>query len=101
MSTNSEWVLGPQGPLRPTPYPLLGTAALRTLEAHVASALPAHALMQRAGLALARLTLAYAPHAQTIWVACGRGNNGGDGLEAAMHLQIGRASCRERVSSPV
>jgi hydroxyethylthiazole kinase-like uncharacterized protein yjeF len=88
MSTNSEWVLGPQGPLRPTPYPLLGTAALRTLEAHVASALPAHALMQRAGLALARLTQAYAPHAQTIWVACGRGNNGGDGFEAAMHLQL-------------
>ncbi|MDZ7920476.1 NAD(P)H-hydrate dehydratase [Rhodoferax sp.] len=87
MSTNSEWVLGPQGPLRPTPYPLFGTAALRTLEAHAASTLPAHALMQRAGLALARLTLAYAPHAQTIWVACGCGNNGGDGFEAAMHLQ--------------
>lgn len=87
MSTNSEWVLGPQGPLRPTPYPLLGTAALRSLEAHAASALPSHTLMQRAGLALARLTLAYVPHAQTIWVACGRGNNGGDGLEAAMHLQ--------------
>lgn len=87
MSTNSEWVLGSQGPLRPTPYPLLGTPALRALEAQCTSALPAHALMQRAGLALARLTLAYAPHAQTIWVACGHGNNGGDGCEAALHLQ--------------
>lgn len=87
MSTNSEWVIGPQGPLHPTSYPLLGTAALRALEARAASTLPAHALMQRAGLALARLTLAYAPHAQTVWVACGRGNNGGDGFEAAMHLQ--------------
>jgi hydroxyethylthiazole kinase-like uncharacterized protein yjeF len=43
--------------------------------------------MQTAGLALARLTLALAPHAKTIWVACGPGNNGGDGLEAAVHLQ--------------
>jgi hydroxyethylthiazole kinase-like uncharacterized protein yjeF len=43
--------------------------------------------MQRAGLALARLALALFPHAKTIWVACGPGNNGGDGLEAAAHLQ--------------
>lgn len=46
-----------------------------------------HVLMQRAGLAVARLTLALAPHARTIWLACGPGNNGGDGLEAAMHLK--------------
>jgi ADP-dependent NAD(P)H-hydrate dehydratase / NAD(P)H-hydrate epimerase len=43
--------------------------------------------MQRAGLAVARLACALAPHAQTIWVACGPGNNGGDGFEAAMHLR--------------
>jgi hydroxyethylthiazole kinase-like uncharacterized protein yjeF len=43
--------------------------------------------MQRAGLATARLALALAPHARSIWVACGPGNNGGDGLEAALHLQ--------------
>jgi len=43
--------------------------------------------MQIAGLAVARLALAVAPHAQKIWVACGPGNNGGDGLEAAVHLQ--------------
>jgi ADP-dependent NAD(P)H-hydrate dehydratase / NAD(P)H-hydrate epimerase len=45
-------------------------------------------LMQRAGLAVARLACALAPHAQTIWLACGPGNNGGDGLEAAMHLKL-------------
>ncbi len=45
-----------------------------------------HTLMQRAGLATARLSLALAPHAQHMWIACGPGNNGGDGLEAAMHL---------------
>jgi hydroxyethylthiazole kinase-like uncharacterized protein yjeF len=87
MSTSSEWVLGPHGLMHPRAYPLLCTAALRTAEVQSASALPAHTLMRRAGLALSQLTLAYAPHAQTVWVACGRGNNGGDGFEAAMHLQ--------------
>ena len=49
--------------------------------------LPPHTLMQRAGLAVARLAMALAPHAKTIWIACGPGNNGGDGIEAAMHLR--------------
>jgi hydroxyethylthiazole kinase-like uncharacterized protein yjeF len=42
--------------------------------------------MQSAGLACAQLALAVAPHARRIWVAAGPGNNGGDGLEAALHL---------------
>ena len=66
--------------------PLYGNAATRRFEQAATAALPAHTLMQRAGLAAARLSLALAPHAQHIWVACGPGNNGGDGLEAAMHL---------------
>ena len=66
--------------------PLYGIAATRWLEQAAAATLPAHSLMQRAGLAAARLSLALAPHAQRIWIACGPGNNGGDGLEAAMHL---------------
>lgn len=69
------------------PHPLHSTAATRTLEAALAATLPPHTLMQRAGLAAARLALALAPHARTFWIACGPGNNGGDGLEAAMHLQ--------------
>jgi hydroxyethylthiazole kinase-like uncharacterized protein yjeF len=66
--------------------PLHGVAATRALEQQAAARLAPHTLMQRAGLASARLGLALAPHAQHIWVACGPGNNGGDGLEAAMHL---------------
>lgn len=66
--------------------PLHGVAATRLLEQQAAAHLAPHTLMQRAGLASARLSLALAPHAQHIWVACGPGNNGGDGLEAAMHL---------------
>jgi hydroxyethylthiazole kinase-like uncharacterized protein yjeF len=57
------------------------------LEASHGTTPAAPSLMQSAGLALARLTLALAPHARTIWVACGPGNNGGDGLQAAAHLQ--------------
>ncbi|MCJ0763005.1 NAD(P)H-hydrate dehydratase [Variovorax terrae] len=69
------------------PYPLLDTAATRRLEQAAMASLPPHTLMQRAGLAVARLALAVAPHARSVWVACGPGNNGGDGLEAALHLQ--------------
>lgn len=69
------------------PYPLFDTAATRRMEQSAASALPACTLMQRAGTAVARLAQALAPHARTVWIACGPGNNGGDGLEAALHLQ--------------
>ncbi|MCY7371646.1 MAG: NAD(P)H-hydrate dehydratase [Polaromonas sp.] len=63
-------------------------AATRAIEQQAASRLPAQALMQRAGLAAARLTLALAPHARRVWVACGPGNNGGDGFEAALQLHL-------------
>jgi NAD(P)H-hydrate repair Nnr-like enzyme with NAD(P)H-hydrate epimerase domain len=42
--------------------------------------------MQRAGLAVAKLARALAPHGRRVWIACGPGNNGGDGFEAATHL---------------
>lgn len=66
--------------------PLHGVAQTRGLEQAVAATLPDHALMARAGLSVARLARALAPHARCIWVACGPGNNGGDGLIAATHL---------------
>jgi len=65
--------------------PLWRRAGIRTLEARLQAASPTP-LMDLAGLATARLALAVAPHARRIWVAAGPGNNGGDGLEAALHL---------------
>lgn len=68
-------------------HALHSIAATRAIETRALAALPDHALMQRAGLAVARLALALAPHAQTLWIACGPGNNGGDGAMAADHLR--------------
>lgn len=71
--------------------PLHGVTASRAIERQAQAALPAHTLMRRAGLAVARLGLAVAPHAGRVWITCGPGNNGGDGLEAAITLrQAGR-----------
>lgn len=66
--------------------PLFGIEQTRRIEEQAAASLPPHALMQRAGRAVARLALALAPHAAKVWVAVGPGNNGGDGLDAAIHL---------------
>ena len=68
-------------------WPLYNVAQTRALELQAQAQLPPDTLMQRAGLATAQLALAIAPYAQKIWIACGPGNNGGDGLEAAVHLQ--------------
>ena len=67
-------------------WPVFDTAASRAIEAEALAAHPPHALMQAAGTAVARLALAVAPHARRVWVACGPGNNGGDGLVAATAL---------------
>ncbi len=74
-------------PLLPAdrPLPIWRREGIRALEARL-QALAAPPLMDQAGLATARLALAVAPHARRIWVAAGPGNNGGDGLEAAIHL---------------
>ena len=81
----------PSGPQRILPgdagCALHDVTASRAIEAAALARHAPHALMQRAGQAVARLGLAVAPHARHVWVACGPGNNGGDGLVAATLLQ--------------
>ena len=74
-------------PLLPTSSarPVWRREGIRALEARL-QATSATPLMDLAGLATARLALAIAPHARQIWIVAGPGNNGGDGLEAALHL---------------
>src|SRR5205085_12374238 len=74
-------------PAASSSLPLCGAALTREMEQRAAATLPPHTLMRRAGSAVARLALAVVPHAQRIWVCAGPGNNGGDGLDAAIHLR--------------
>ncbi len=71
------------------PWPILSTVEIRILEKSLLDKLPKDnpSLMESAGLSLARLCLAIAPDAKIIWIACGPGNNGGDGLIAAVELK--------------
>ena len=69
------------------PLPLYASAGSRTVEQHALARRPQ--LMEEAGLAVAKLALAlYAARGGRggIWIACGPGNNGGDGRVAALHL---------------
>ena len=67
-------------------WPLHNSVNSRLIEQQALAGVEVHALMRRAGAAVAALARALHPHARSAWVACGPGNNGGDGLEAAMHL---------------
>jgi NAD(P)H-hydrate epimerase len=77
----------------PRPLPLYDADAVRAIESR-ARALAGgddFVLMQRAGAAAWRELLAQWPQARRIAVACGPGNNGGDGYVLARHaLESGR-----------
>ena len=87
MFTNSERVLA-DGFAPHQPLPLFDTTATRHLESVHLQSIGRASLMEQAGFATAKLVVALAPHARLIWVACGPGNNGGDGLEAALQLHL-------------
>lgn len=65
--------------------PLHNVAASRRIEARALVHSPD--LMERAGLAVAKLALALRQGEGPIWIVCGPGNNGGDGHVAARRLQ--------------
>jgi ADP-dependent NAD(P)H-hydrate dehydratase / NAD(P)H-hydrate epimerase len=67
-----------------TALPLFDVAASRRIEASALVHSPD--LMERAGLAVAKLALALRRGEGPIWVVCGPGNNGGDGQVAARRL---------------
>ncbi len=67
-------------------FSLHDVTATRQLERSAVTAQPEDQLLRQAGMAVAKLAIAIAPHASKIWIACGSGNNGSDGLEAARLL---------------
>jgi len=82
----APWQVWPASLCGPRLQPLFDAAVTRRLEAAALADHAAHALMQRAGLAVARLALALSPSDRRVDVFAGPGNNGGDGLVAATHL---------------
>ena len=72
------------------PSPLFDVAALRKVEAQACAALGGDEveLMRRAGQAAWRYALEHWPQARRIVVACGPGNNGGDGYVLARHALV-------------
>jgi len=86
----------------PVPLPLYDTTALRAVESRARAALgDDFALMQRAGAAAWRELLAHWPQAGRIVVACGPGNNGGDGYVLARHaLESGRDASVSQLQPP-
>jgi NAD(P)H-hydrate epimerase len=71
-------------------WPLVTAAEMRALDRHTIETLgvPSALLMELAGAAVAREALALAVPGSSIWVVCGAGSNGGDGLVAARQLHL-------------
>jgi len=78
-----------------SPQPVCLAQDIRRLEAAAQRADPAARLMERAGLAAARVaTTMLEGRGRTVLVVAGPGNNGGDAFEVAVHLQRDGAEVR-------
>jgi hydroxyethylthiazole kinase-like uncharacterized protein yjeF len=81
----------PTSNLPPTPasLPAVTAAEMRGLDGRATAefGVPSLLLMENAGAAVARAAAEMAPRGARVAVVAGRGNNGGDGLVAARHLQ--------------
>ena len=71
-------------------WPLVTAAEMRALDRHTIETLgvPEALLMELAGAAVAREAEALRAPGAPVWVICGAGSNGGDGLVAARHLLL-------------
>jgi hydroxyethylthiazole kinase-like uncharacterized protein yjeF len=71
-------------------WPLVTAVEMRALDRHTIETLgvPGALLMELAGAAVAREAEALRTGASAVWIYCGPGSNGGDGLVAARHLHL-------------
>jgi NAD(P)H-hydrate epimerase len=71
-------------------WPLLSAEQMRCLDRHTIETLgvPGELLMECAGRVVTAEVLSELPTGSTVWVVCGSGNNGGDGLVVARHLHL-------------
>lgn len=95
MNSSTHPLTRPGEPIRIAPpysghLPLLRTTQIRKLETFFneqrSISKPKVSLIELAGQSTARLCAAVAPSAQRVWVACGPGHNGADGLVSAIEL---------------
>jgi NAD(P)H-hydrate epimerase len=71
-------------------WPLLSAEQMRCLDRYTIETLgvPGELLMECAGRVVAAEVLSELASGSSVWVVCGSGNNGGDGLVVARHLHL-------------
>lgn len=87
MFSSSRCIVGRGASTHAQAWPLYSIAQSRSIEQRELDRPNPKNLVSMAGAALARLTLAYTPHCGHVWIMCGPGNNGADGLAASVELK--------------